>query len=172
MTPDRVRAILDFWFLPLDHPGHNHYRPEWHWQDASFDVAIRARFGSAVEAALAGNLQIDATDARAGLAAILLLDEFPRKLFRGTAPAEAGIVPALALAKALVSAGRDKNLPPIQRWFVFMPFLHSNQLIDRECAVALFAGLRREAQETPFELAYDTAVQQRDALAGPIASRP
>lgn len=164
MTPEQVRAILDFWFLPPDHPGHNHYRPEWHWPNTSFDAAIRTRFGNEVAAALAGNLNIDASDARTALAAILLLDEFPRKCLRGTAQAEAGMIPALALAKGLVSSGRDKNLPPIQRWFAFIPFLRSDQLIDRECAVALFAGLRREAQEPAFELAYDFAVQQRDAL--------
>ena len=166
MTPDRVRSILDFWFLPSSHPGYNHYRPEWHWQDESFDAAIRARFGSEVARALAleGNLRIDATDARTGLATILLLDEFPRRLWCSTTQAEAGLAPALALAKTLVSSGRDKNLPPIQRWFTFIPFLRSDQLIDRECAVALFNGLRREAQEPAFELAYDFAVRQRDVL--------
>ncbi len=101
-------------------------------------------------------------DAETVLATILWLDTFPREI--GREPDHAERAEALALAKALVTSGRDKNLPPRQRGFVFLPFMHSAELIDRECAVALFAGLRRETQETLFEHAYETAVHLRDAL--------
>jgi uncharacterized protein (DUF924 family) len=164
MTDARVRAILDFWFLPPDDPGHGRYRPAWFRHDPAFDTAIREDFGADVAAALAGIGAPDPADAAAVLATILLLDQFPRNLFRGKADAFAGDARTLALATALVSSGRDKNLPPIMRWFVFMPFMHSEQLIDQERAVALFAGLRREGQDPAYESAHDYALRHREII--------
>lgn len=167
MNPACVQAILDFWFLPSDDPGHNRYRPAWWRPDAAFDATLRARFGADVEAALAalaGAPSPTPAAAEAALAAILVLDPLPRNLFRGTARAFAGDARARQLATDLVAAGRDKNLPPIRRWFVFMPFMHSESLIDQERAVALFAGLRREAQEPAFEHAYEYALDHRDVI--------
>lgn len=103
-----------------------------------------------------------AQDALSMLTAILWLDTFPREI--GCEPEPADRTEALALAKSLVACGHDKNLPPPLRGFAFLPFMHSNDLIDRECAVALFAGLRRETQQEIFEQAYAAAVRQRDAL--------
>ncbi len=157
-------AVLDFWFLPAGQLGHDVFRPEWFRKDPAFDAAIGERFGALAEQALAGGLvDWDAT-ADGALARILLLDQFPRNLFRGTTRAFAGDAAALALAESLVASGRDKNLPPIRRWFVFMPFEHSESLLNQERAVALFAGLRREAQDPAFEAAYDYAVRHRDVV--------
>ncbi|MDK9724118.1 MAG: DUF924 domain-containing protein [Sterolibacteriaceae bacterium MAG5] len=157
-------AVLDFWFLPAGHAGHDVFRPEWFRKDPAFDAAIRERFGPLVDEALAGGLgDWDAT-ADGALARILLLDQFTRNLFRGDALAFAGDAAALALAESLVASGRDKNLPPIRRWFVFLPFEHSESLLNQERAVALFAGLRREAQHPAFESAYDYAVRHRDVI--------
>jgi len=164
MKRARSRAILDFWFLPPDDPGHGRYRPAWFRHDAAFDAALREQFAADVEAALVGQCQPDPADAAAVLATILLLDQFPRNLFRDTAKACAGDAQALGLATTLVAAGRDKNLPPLVRWFVFMPFMHSETLIDQERAVALFAGLRREGQDPVFERAYDYALRHRDVI--------
>lgn len=160
-----IRTILDFWFMPSHDPGHDRYRPVWFRRDDAFDAAIREQFGAIVEAALAGELQPDPADAEAMLAAILLLDQFPRNLFRGSARAFAGDALALELATALVSSGRDKNLPPIRRWFAFMPFEHSEAPINQERSVALFAGLRREGQAEVFEQAYASAERHRDVIA-------
>lgn len=159
--PAAAAAVLDFWFLPVGTPGHDRPRAEWFRKDDAFDDAIRQRFGALVDTALAGNLADWDDSAEGGLARILLLDQFTRNLFRSTARAFAGDAAALALATQLVSSGRDKNLPPIRRWFVFMPFEHSESLLDQERSVALFAGLRREAQEPAFESAYDYAERHR-----------
>ncbi|HEX8988121.1 MAG TPA: DUF924 family protein, partial [Rhodocyclaceae bacterium] len=85
-------------------------------------------------------------------------------LFRNGPRAFAGDAEALALAQALVSSGRDKNLPPIRRWFAFMPFMHSEALIEQERSVAAFDALRREAQDAAFDSAYDYAVRHRDIV--------
>lgn len=105
-----------------------------------------------------------AQDAMNIVTAILWLDTFPREI--GREPERTDRVEALALAKSLIASGHDKNLTPLLRGFAFLPFMHSEDPIDRECAVALFAGLRRETQQEIFEQAYAAAVRQRDALPG------
>ena len=158
-----TRAVLDFWFLPPDQPGHGQQRPEWFRKNEGFDAEIRQCFAAAVEAALSGTPG-DATD-QAELARILLLDQFTRNIFRGTARAFAGDARALKIADKLVAAGRDKNLSPWQRWFAYMPFEHSESLLDQERSVALFAGLRREMQDEAFDGAYDYALKHREVIA-------
>jgi len=157
-----TRAVLDFWFLPPDLPGHGAYRPEWFRKDAAFDTIIRARFGADVETALKSTL--DAGTDEALLARILLLDQFTRNIFRDTPRAFAGDAQALHVAESLVAAGRDKNLSPFQRWFAYLPFEHSESLLNQERSVALFAGLRREMQHEAFDSAYDYAVRHREVI--------
>lgn len=94
--------------------------------------------------------------AEAALAAIVRLDILPRLI--GAAPDSA----AGALATELIASGRDKNLPPLLRSLVFMPLLHGDQTIDRERAIALFAGLRRETQDPVFEEIHAFALRRRD----------
>ena len=162
--PTEAQAVLDFWFLPAGAPGHNKPRAEWFRKDAAFDETIRQRFGGLVDEALADRLQDWPVDADGSLALILLLDQFTRNLCRGSALAFAGDARALALAEQLVGSGRDKNLPPLRRWFVFMPFEHDESLLNQERSVALFAALRREAQEPAFELAYEYALRHREIV--------
>jgi uncharacterized protein (DUF924 family) len=107
--------------------------------------------------------------AEAILAEILRLDIFPRQI--GIEPPRADRAAALGLATGLIASGGDKNLPPHQRGFIFLPLARSEQLIDRERAVALFAGLRRETQDPVFEQAYEYALRQRDAAMSPTGDR-
>jgi uncharacterized protein (DUF924 family) len=162
-TAAPTRAVLDFWFLPADHAGHGVYRPEWFRKDDAFDAAIRERFGAAVESALSGTPG-DGSD-EALLARILLLDQFTRNIFRGTPRAFAGDAQALQIAESLVTAGRDKNLTPWQRWFAYLPFEHSESLLQQERSVALFAALRREMRHEAFDSAHDYAVRHCEVIA-------
>lgn len=98
------------------------------------------------------------------LARILLLDQFTRNAFRNTPRAFAGDAQALALAESLVAAGRDKNLTPHQRWFAYLPFEHSESLLDQERSVALCSGLRREMQNETFDGVYDYALRHREIV--------
>lgn len=158
-----IRAVLDFWFLAPDHPGHGAYRPEWFRKDGAFDAAIRERFGAAVEAALNGPVSVDAADADL-LATILLLDQFTRNIFRGTPRAFAGDRQALHIAESLVATGRDKNLSPFQRWFAYLPFEHSESLLEQERSVALFTALAREMRHEAFDSARDYALRHREVI--------
>lgn len=157
--PPPAQAVLDFWF-----PSPAGFRAEWFRKDAAFDETIRARFGTLVETALDGGLHEWESDAAGSLARILLLDQFPRNLFRGTACAFAGDAQALTLAQRLVGSGQDKNLAPLYRMFVFLPFEHSESLLDQERSVALFAGLRREAQNAVFDAVLRYAERHRDII--------
>ena len=154
-----TRAVLEFWFPPA-----GGYRPEWFRKDEAFDAAIRQRFGGDIDAALVGHGPAEATDIDL-LARIVVLDQFTRNIFRGTPRAFAGDAQALAIATALVGAGRDKNLTPWQRWFAYLPFEHSESLIEQERSVALFAALAREQHSDAFENALDYAKRHRDVIA-------
>jgi uncharacterized protein (DUF924 family) len=133
--------ILAFWFGRPGEPGYGQPRGEWFRKDAGFDAEIRRRFLAAVEAALAGELNAWADDRQAALALLILLDQFPRNLFRGEARAFAGDPQARSLAESALAKGWDKDLSAVEKLFVYLPFEHSEALADQERSVALFSAL-------------------------------
>lgn len=138
---EMARQVLRFWF---GEPPTAASRAEWFRKDPAFDEAIRARFGALVERALAGGLaDWDATP-RGALARVLVLDQFPRNLFRGTARAFAGDAPALAAAQEMVARGDDGRLAPLERWFVYLPFEHAEDLAAQHESLRLFGALAGE----------------------------
>lgn len=167
MVSVTAQAVLGFWFLPTSDHGHSHFRAEWFGKDDAFDAMIRTRFAAEVEAALNGQLPL-ADGPEEHLAHILLLDQFTRNIFRNTPRAFAGDAQALALANGLVNQGRDLTLPPFMRWFVYLPFEHSELLVDQERAVELFTHLRADAQtltDAAFDGALDYAIKHRNVIA-------
>lgn len=138
LTPGEV---LDFWFLPPGADGHGQPRMAWFRKDAAFDGEIRQRFLSAVEAALAGQLDDWATTPQGSLALLILLDQFPRNLFRGSARCFAGDAQALALAGRVIEQRWDLAMNAVERAFVYLPYEHSEALADQERSLALFTSL-------------------------------
>ncbi|HXX85792.1 MAG TPA: DUF924 family protein [Casimicrobiaceae bacterium] len=134
-------TILDFWFGKPGTGGYGKERDEWFRKDAAFDETIRARFGAAIETALAGGFA-DWTDDRGLLARVLLLDQFTRNVYRDTPRAFAGDVLALELARGAVARGVDRSLIPVERWFLYMPFEHAEDVAAQEMGLELFARLR------------------------------
>ena len=135
--------ILEFWF---GRPGTAEYgstRKVWFRKDAAYDAAIRERFGAAIETALSGGFA-DWTAPRGTLARILLLDQCTRNSFRDTPRAFTGDALALALAEEATARGDDGNLIPVERWFMYMPYVHAESLAAQERAVSLFRRLRDE----------------------------
>lgn len=157
------QPILDFWFLPAGTPGSNEARPEWFRKNAAFDAQIRLRFGPLLEQALSGGLVSWESTPQGTLARILLLDQFTRNAFRDSARAFAGDPLALASAQALVANGGDRQLAPLQRWFVYLPFEHAEDLALQERSVALFSQLQQE--NGTFAVALDYALQHRAVIA-------
>jgi len=133
--------ILAFWFGCPGEPGYRQPRAEWFRKDAGFDAGIRSRFLPAVEAALAGRLAAWGDDRQGFLALLILLDQFPRNLFRGEAKAFAGDPPARRLAERVLDRSWDKDLSAVEKLFVYLPFEHSEALADQERSVSLFSAL-------------------------------
>ncbi|VCU69384.1 hypothetical protein PIGHUM_01446 [Pigmentiphaga humi] len=155
--------VLDFWFLPPDDPGHLKPRPAWFQKNAGFDAEIRARFQTLVEQALAGRLAEWRRELDGALARILLLDQFPRNVWRDTPRAFAGDAQAQADALALIDSGRYLQLPPVKREFVYLPLMHSENLGMQERCVALYTTLTHEHPASQNSLDY--AVRHRDIIA-------
>ena len=138
----RATAVLDFWF-----DGHSAPREQWFRKDAAFDAVIAERFGALVEQALAGGLAGWAAPPLAplqALAQLIVLDQFPRNLFRGSARAFAGDALALRTARALVASGLDRGLAGVQRQFVYLPFEHAEDLAHQRTSLQLFEQLGRD----------------------------
>ena len=136
-------TILDFWFGAQGTPRYGDERPEWFRKDPTFDEAIRKRFEGAIETALAGGFA-EWTDDRGTLARVLLLDQFTRNIYRQSPQAFAGGALALRLAREAVQRGADRSLIPVERWFLYMPFEHAEDLLAQEAGVELFSRLGRE----------------------------
>jgi uncharacterized protein (DUF924 family) len=134
-------AVLAFWFAPPGDPAHGTFEKRWFDKDDAFDAECRKHFAPAVEAAIAGRYDDEATDARAVLALVILLDQFPRNLYRGTPHAFAGDARARLHADRAIAAGWDQVLAPVERNFLYLPFEHSETLADQERSVVLFAAL-------------------------------
>jgi uncharacterized protein (DUF924 family) len=133
--------VLQFWFGGVEDENLASERSTWFRKDASFDETIRQRFLTLVEALEAGALSPDLGDARVTLAWLIVADQFPRNLFRGTVRAFGCDARARDVARQAVAAGLDALLPPAARWFVYLPFEHSEDLADQDEAVRLFATL-------------------------------
>jgi uncharacterized protein (DUF924 family) len=138
--------VLGFWFGPTELSDTEAVTSRWFAKDEAFDREVATRFGGLVEQALQGGLRDWAWDHGQALARILLLDQFPRNAFRGTARAFAGDGLALEAAQAMVAQGQDMRLTPLRRVFVYLPFEHAESLQAQEESLRLF---RRVAQEAP-----------------------
>jgi uncharacterized protein (DUF924 family) len=133
--------ILAFWFGRPGDAGYGQPRGEWFRKDDGFDEEIRNRFLPGVEAALAGELTAWADDRQGLLALLILLDQFPRNLFRNQAQAFAGDEQARRLAGLALAKGWDNQLTAVEKLFVYLTFEHSESLADQERSVALFSAL-------------------------------
>ncbi|HVV40027.1 MAG TPA: DUF924 family protein [Nitrobacter sp.] len=111
---------------------------KWYTKDDAFDAEVRRRFLPLWEAARAGDLASwEATD-DGTLALVIVLDQFPRNMFRGHAEAFATDAMARDVASRAIARGVDTRIDPGLVEFLYMPFMHSEQLADQERCVALF----------------------------------
>jgi uncharacterized protein (DUF924 family) len=111
----------------------------WFKSDPAFDAEISERFLETHEAAAAGKLNDWRFSADGALALTLLLDQFPRNMFRGTPRAFASDGLALDTAKHAIGAGYDHKVAPELQTFFYMPFMHSEELAEQDRCVDLMA---------------------------------
>jgi uncharacterized protein (DUF924 family) len=138
MTPEN---ILDFWFGKKDSPDYGKSRLEWFKKDSAFDNEIRSLFFSTYQKAATGELDFWQEKPLSCLALIITLDQFPRNLFRGERSAFATDKKALYHAEYAVLQGFDRVLLPIQIWFIYLPFEHSESLEIQRRGIELWSSL-------------------------------
>lgn len=158
--------VLDFWFGASDDPGYGQSRQAWFRKDPAFDAEIGRRFGPLVERALLGEIDDWLTrpvEPLPALAQVIVLDQFPRNLFRGSGRAFAGDAMALQTARALVASGADRQLIGVQRQFAYLPFEHAEDLSHQRTAVQLFQQLATD--EPALAGLVDWAQRHHDVIA-------
>jgi len=153
-----TERVLEFWFGPLGTAEYGRDRKAWWRKDKAFDAEVRRRFLADYERAADGELDFMGDAPKDCVALIIVLDQFPRNMFRGTAKAFATDWKALALAERALEKGFDRRLVPAERSFVLMPFQHSENIADQERSVALF-------RELNFGEQLDFAIRHRDIVA-------
>jgi uncharacterized protein (DUF924 family) len=130
------KDILDFWYA-------EEMRSKWFASTPQLDAAIKEQFEPIWEAALRGELDDWLNSADGCLALAIILDQLPLNMFRGTAKRFASEAKSRDAARHAIGQGFDKQIDPARLAFLYMPFMHSENLADQDLSVELFeaAGL-------------------------------
>jgi uncharacterized protein (DUF924 family) len=128
-SPD---SILDFWFSAR-------VRPLWFKSTPEFDAEVRQRFAGTWQSAQRGELRAWEDSANGALALVIVLDQFPLNMYRGRPESFATEAAARAVARHAIARGFDNALDNSRRGFLYLPFMHSEQLSDQDYSVQLFA---------------------------------
>lgn len=123
--------VINFWFAPK-------VQPWWFAATPAFDATLRAQFLETYRVAAAGQFADWAATAEGALALTLVLDQFPLNMFRGQPASFATEAAARVVADQAMARGFDQALPPEQRPFLYLPFMHSETWADQERSVALY----------------------------------
>lgn len=134
-----AETILDAWFgaAAADPAAAAAREAFWFGASTDADSLVRDRFSAEVEAAARGELASWVDAPRPALALVLLLDQFPRNLWRGTARAFAQDGRALQTARTAVARGHLPKLAPIEQAFLLLPYQHSESLEDQRESLGL-----------------------------------
>ncbi|MBE9096622.1 DUF924 family protein [Tychonema sp. LEGE 07203] len=141
-----MNEILDFWFGRSNSPEFGKAQKKWFEKNADFDAQVRSNFLSQYELAASGKLDYWQDSPENCLALILLLDQFPRNMFRETPKAFATDSKALTVAQHAVDNNFDRELLQVQKWFIYLPFEHSENLEHQQKSVELFRQLSGEPE--------------------------
>lgn len=153
------QAVLDFWF---GSPAGT-YRKEWFRKDPDFDAQILHQFLAVYWAMVAPPSENGLKTLKARLARIIVLDQFARNMFRGSPQSFAADPLALATAVMAMEQGDEARLLPVERFFLYLPFEHSENLADQNRCVQLFEQLVQDAPDLHHGLDY--ARRHRDVIA-------
>lgn len=132
-----VDAVFEFWFDELE-------EEQWFKRDDAVDAAIRDRFLQTYEAVRAAPVAELTKDARTASAAVIVMDQFSRNMFRNDPRTFESDAKALKVADAAIAAGLDQDMSRMERYFLYMPFMHSEELAHQDRCIALFEALGSE----------------------------
>lgn len=167
------KKLLDFWFSEA-------VRPFWFQSTANFDADLKERFEPAWLQAAKGEYADWQATADGALALVILLDQMPLNMYRNQAKAFSTEALSRVVASCAIEQGLDQQLPQDRRGFLYIPFMHSENLSDQNRAVALFdaAGLsnnlrfakhHREIIRRFQRFPHRNAILKRDSTAAEIA---
>lgn len=165
VSSQAARQILDYWFNDYA-PGDLAQKQDRRWfvGGAEVDSDIGTRFGHRVELALAGGFKDWESEAESRLALIILLDQFTRNIFRGTARAFSGDSRAVKLARRGQAMGIFEELPLVQQLFALMPLEHSELLSDQAACVQgmeRLVSLAPDDEQSRFHGFLDHAIEHK-----------
>jgi len=147
-----AQDILDFWFLEAG-------AKQWFKRSDAFDDLCRRRFASVHEAASRGECWVWRQSPGGRCAEIIVLDQLSRNLYRGSARAFAQDGMALVLAQEAVASGADRKMSDDERYFTYMPFMHSESAAIHEKALGLFEALGH-AEALRYERAHRAVIER------------
>lgn len=150
MTRKTANDVLEFWFS-------DQMQPYWFAKSDDIDRRITDDFTGIYEAAHRRGLDDWMETPEGALALIIVLDQFPRNMFRGSGRSFESNDLALEHARAALDAGYDAQLDPTRRQFFYLPFMHSEDLPDQTRSVELYEALGNQN-------ALDFAVAHRDII--------
>ena len=156
-----MNEVLDFWFGRSHSPEYGKVQKKWFEKNADFDAEVRSRFLLQYELAASGQLDSWQDSPDNCLALILLLDQFPRNMFRGTPQAFATDSKALATAEYAVNNKFDRELLTVKKLFIYLPFEHSENLEKQQKSVELF---RRLSGDTDSDSVIEYAMQHLEII--------
>lgn len=149
---DTKQEVLRFWFEESQ-------PQQWFQVNESFDREIRERFLTTYEMAADDLCRPWAKDAEGALALCIVLDQFPRNIFRNSPMAYATDHKALLVAKEAIHKGFDQILTPMKRRFLYLPFEHSEELQDQVRSVKLFESMKKEDP-----IGYEYALRHKEVI--------
>jgi len=135
-TLPSIGDVLTFWFADPQ---------RWWKKDPAFDAEIRDRFQTLHDAIGRDEREDWLESPRGALAYVIVLDQFSRNMFRGSACMFESDVRALAAARRTLDRGIDQSLSSDERMFLYMPFMHSEDIVDQDRCVELFASSSQES---------------------------
>ncbi len=165
-----IDELLGFWFDDAERsPERAEHRDKvWFESTPEFDREIIARYAPLYERVAAGELEAWKRSAAGSLALILVLDQFPRNMFRGTARAFATDALAVEAALALIDAARDQALRPLQQLFAYMPLQHAEDPEKQALSIRVNRQLLAQA-EPPWRPLFETYFRYAELHADIIA---
>lgn len=140
-----INDVLAFWFGDSLGADQSYRKPCWFRADSEADRVITQRFGPRLELALAGQLASWGQTPAGALALVIVLDQFPRHIFRHQAKAFAGDDLACHQLKQALQLGFDEDLSALQKSFFYMPLEHSENLENQRHCLQLFEQLLVQA---------------------------
>ncbi|WP_223789192.1 DUF924 family protein [Marinicella meishanensis] len=149
-----MSAVLSFWFAEID-------AKQWWVKDPEFDRLIELRFADLYQRAIRNELYQWRATPPGRLAEIIVLDQFPRNMFRGQAAAFAHDDLAVSLTQAAIDTGADQALltQPARLAFMYMPLMHSESALIHTQAVAMFSQPGLESN-LDFELKHQAIIDR------------